>query len=232
MKNKYVIIADGHHRYKTALALNKERNDLQGSKYRMLTFVNMANTGLVILPTHRLVQNLEDFNGVKLLENVSTHFDVVDYDTKEEMFKDMDDSFRNGKHALGLFMNDGKFYSLTLKDIAPMNEILSDKSQELRQLDVSILHSMILDKVLGITKKKLEQGTMKGGGFVVYIKGIGDAVDEAISQVQEGAQAVFFMNPTRIGEVESVATNYECMPQKSTFFYPKVWTGFTINKIE
>jgi len=72
---------------------------------------------------------------------------------------------------------------------------------------------------------------MTGGGYVVYIKGIGDAVDESIESVKTNAQAVFFMNPTRIGEVESVAHNFECMPQKSTFFHPKVWTGFTFNKV-
>ncbi|MHA2603376.1 MAG: hypothetical protein AM324_014740 [Candidatus Thorarchaeota archaeon SMTZ1-83] len=72
---------------------------------------------------------------------------------------------------------------------------------------------------------------MKGGGYVVYVKGIGDAVEEAIKSVEGDAQAVFFMNPTRIEEVESVSRNIEVMPQKSTFFYPKVWTGFTINKL-
>ncbi len=234
MEDKYLIIADGHHRYKTALALNKERSDLIGSNYRMLTFVNMANSGLVILPTHRLVQNLENFDKDVLLQKLEKNFIVETYDdeNQKEMFANMESSFIDGNHALGFFMNDGKFYSLTLKDIQPMDDLLPDKSEELKQLDVSILHSMILDDILGIDKKKLEQGTMKGGGYVVYIKGIGDAVEEAINQVKSTAQAVFFMNPTRIQEVEAVATNFECMPQKSTFFYPKVWTGFTINLIK
>ena len=89
---------------------------------------------------------------------------------------------------------------------------------------------MILDRMLGIDKEKLLHGTMTGGGYVVYIKGIGDAVDESIRQVKEGAQAVFFMNPTRIGEVEAVSKNFECMPQKSTFFYPKLLTGLVVNR--
>jgi uncharacterized protein (DUF1015 family) len=97
---------------------------------------------------------------------------------------------------------------------------------------VSILHSVILDHILGIDKKKLMEGTMSGGGYVVYLKGIGDAVDEAITSVKGDAQAVFFMNPTKVEEVEAVSKNFECMPQKSTFFYPKVWTGFTIYKLE
>jgi uncharacterized protein (DUF1015 family) len=232
MKNKYLIIADGHHRYKTALALNKERGDLAGSRYRMLTFVNMANTGLVILPTHRLVQNLEVFEKEDLLAKLRNNFTVLPFKTQDEMFGEMNTAFEHGRHALGLYMNDGNYYSLTLNNIEVMKGILPDRSVESQELDVSILHAMVLDGILGIDKTKLAQGTMKGGGYVVYIKGIGDAVDEAIGQVNEGAQAVFFMNPTRIEEVEAVATNFESMPQKSTFFYPKVWTGFTINLIK
>ena len=113
-----------------------------------------------------------------------------------------------------------------------MDTLRADASKELRDLDVAILHSMILDNILGIDKEKLLHGTMTGGGYVVYIKGIGDAVDESIKQVKDKAQAVFFMNPTRIEEVEAVSKNFECMPQKSTFFHPKVWTGFTINKLK
>ncbi|MCK5152007.1 MAG: DUF1015 family protein, partial [Candidatus Thorarchaeota archaeon] len=64
------------------------------------------------------------------------------------------------------------------------------------------------------------------------VKGIGDAVEESIESVKEDAQAVFFMNPTKVEEVEAVSKNFEVMPQKSTFFQPKVWTGFTINKLK
>jgi uncharacterized protein (DUF1015 family) len=113
-----------------------------------------------------------------------------------------------------------------------MNELIPDKSEELRRLDVAILHTLILDKTLGIDKKKLAGGSIKGGGYVSYIKGIGDAVDESIRKVEGDAQAVFFMNPTRIGEVEAVSRNFEVMPQKSTFFFPKIYTGFTINKLK
>jgi uncharacterized protein (DUF1015 family) len=231
MKSRYVIIADGHHRYKTALALSKENPGLQTAKYRMLTFVNISNPGLVVLPTHRVIQNLESFSKTKLLENIEQHFQVDIFSEKEKMFEFMDRAFSNRRHCFGLFIDDGKFYALTLKDEKVMEKLLPDKSPELRRLDVAILHTLILDKMLGIDKEKLEQGTMKGGGFVTYIKGIGDAVDESIGAVKGSSQAVFFMNPTRIEEVEAVSKNLECMPQKSTFFHPKVWTGFTIYKL-
>ena len=231
MSDKFAIIADGHHRYKTALALNKERPDLDSTRYRMLTFVNMSNPGLVILPTHRLVQNLEDFDIPSLLSEMGENFKIIKHDNKDSMFSEMDSLFEAGKHAFGVYLNNGEFYSMELTDISPMDTLRAEASRELRELDVAILHSMILDKVLGIDKEKLLHGTMTGGGYVVYVKGIGDAVDESIQAVNEGAQCVFFMNPTRIEEVESVSKNFECMPQKSTFFHPKVWTGFTINKL-
>ena len=232
MMDKYVIIADGHHRYKTALALSKEHPELESTKYRMLTFVNISNPGLVVLPTHRLVQNLEDFSQESLLNQISEYFDVEAFDTSNAMFALMDKKFNEGKHSFGLFMDDGKFYCMTLSELSIMDKLLSDKSEELRSLDVAILHSLILDKMLGIDKEKLAQGTVKGGGYVSYIKGIGDAVEESIKSVKGSSQAVFFMNPTRVDEVEAVSKNFECMPQKSTFFQPKVWTGFTINKLE
>ncbi|MHA2034716.1 MAG: DUF1015 family protein, partial [Candidatus Thorarchaeota archaeon] len=231
MRDKYVIIADGHHRYKTALALAKERPDIAAARYRMMTFVNIANPGLVVLPTHRLVQNLEDFSVERLLLGIREHFDVDTFENREDMFKVMEEKFNSGEHAFGLFVDDGNFYVLTLRDVSIMDEVLPDKSKELRQLDVSILHALILDRILGIDKEKLAQGTMSGSGYVVYIKGIGNAADEAIQAVKNGAQAVFFMNPTRVEEVEAVSRNFEVMPQKSTFFQPKVWTGFTINKL-
>ncbi|MHA1950901.1 MAG: DUF1015 domain-containing protein [Candidatus Thorarchaeota archaeon] len=231
MEDNYIIIADGHHRYKTALALSMENPDLKSAKYRMLTFVNISNPGLVVLPTHRLVQNVEGFSKDLLLKNIKEYFDLETFENKEEMFSLMDKMFKQNKHSFGLFMDDGKFYAFTMRDTKIMDSLLSEKSAELRGLDVAILHALILDKMLGIDKEKLLQGTVKGGGYVSYIKGIGDAVDESIRTVKESAQAVFFMNPTRVEEVEAVSNNFECMPQKSTFFHPKIWTGFTINKL-
>lgn len=229
MEDKYVIIADGHHRYKTALALMRENPELEAAKYRMLTFVNIDNPGLVVLATHRLVQNVEGFAEEKLLEKLKVYFEVSIFPNKEMMFEKMNKEFKADKHAFGLYMNDGNYYALTLKNEDIMDEILSEKSEELRKLDVSILHSLILDRMLGIGKKELAEGSIKGGGYVKYVKDIGDAVEESIEAVNDDYQAVFFMNPTKVEEVEAVSKNFECMPSKSTFFYPKVATGFTIN---
>jgi len=232
MEDKYVIIADGHHRYKTALALMRENPDLEAAKYRMLTFVNIDNPGLVVLPTHRLVQNIESFSKEKLLNKLKVYFDLDISPDREKMFELMEDRFEAGKHAFGLYMNDGNFYTLTLKDENVMDKVLADKSEELRKLDVSILHALILDRMLGIGKEKLAESSIAGGGYVEYIKDIGDAVEESIEAVNNDYQAVFFMNPTKVEEVEAVSKNFECMPSKSTFFHPKIYTGFTINVLK
>jgi uncharacterized protein (DUF1015 family) len=238
LQSRYIIIADGHHRYKTALRYNKEHPD-ESSKYRMLAFVNTMNKGLVILPTHRLVQRVEGFGCEKLLSSLSEDFEIEtfefpDDDTKarSNMFRRLDDHFTEGSNALGLYCNDGKYYSMVLKNENIMDAI-SDHSDAWKHLDVTILHKLILEDRLGLDKKKIASGTIEGGSYVEYIKAVGDAVLRSVDKVNNsGYQAVFFMNPTKVEEVEEVATNHETMPQKSTFFYPKVYTGFVINKLE
>ena len=150
---------------------------------------------------------------------------------REAMFSDMNAGFEAGKHVFGLYCKTGSYYLLTLKDIGAMDKV-QNKSEAWRKLDVSILHQLILEDFLGIDKVKLASGTIEGGAYIEYIKDISDAVQKAIDKVNNsGYQALFFMNPTRAEEVEAVATNHETMPQKSTFFYPKVYTGYVINKL-
>jgi len=235
MADNYAIIADGHHRYKTALAYYRENPESKGAGNRMMTFVNMSNPGLVVLPTHRLVQHIDGFDISSLIEKLTTDFDVELYGAgetaREKMFTRLAEDFGHSKHAFGIYGNDGKFYGLTLQDETVMDGIVG-KSDAWKKLDVTILHTLILDRYLGINKEKLAAGTIGGGSFVEYIKGIGNAVGESIEKVDRGAQAVFFMNPTKVSEVEAVAGNFETMPQKSTFFYPKVYTGLTVNKLD
>ncbi len=240
MNDKYIIIADGHHRYKTALKYSREDPESESAQYRMIAFVNIMNKGLVILPTHRLIQGVEGFDCGKLVSELSNDFSIEEFefvsgddkDARVAMFSKMDEHFSVGDHALGLYCNDGKYYSLVLKNKSRMNEI-QNHSEAWKSLDVTILHKLILEESLGITKEKVASGTIEGGSYVEYIKAIGDAVQESVDKINgNGYQAVFFMNPTKVKEVEEVATNHETMPQKSTFFYPKVYTGFVINKLE
>ncbi len=232
---KQVIIADGHHRYETALNYyNQTQNP--AAWYRMMTFVNMKNEGLIILPTHRLVANLSDFDFDKLLTELYDDFDIVAHpfvgdDDKalamQRMFEQMKGDFEDNRNAFGVYAANKAFYVVTLKDVAAMDSVTPKISQAAKELDVNVLHKLILEKILGIGEKQLACQSN-----IEYIKDIGDAVDKSIEKVDtQKSQAVFFMNPTRIGQVKAIAAAGEKMPQKSTFFYPKIHTGLVINKL-
>jgi uncharacterized protein (DUF1015 family) len=234
MSSQKTIIADGHHRYETALNYWKQTGRPE-AQYLMMTFVNMRNEGLVIQPTHRLINGVKDFSIQKLLGNMAedfnpiTKFDFTDEKSKnkakEAMFGLMKQAGNGSRNVFGIYAASKAFYAVTLKDIASMKKIAPAMSDAARGLDVNVLHLLILEKHLGIGDKQLAAESN-----IEYIKDIGDAIDRSIAKVDSGAcQAVFFVNPTRIDQVQDVAAAGEKMPQKSTFFYPKVFSGVTIN---
>lgn len=234
MAERNVFIADGHHRYETALNYYNETKN-PAAAWRMMDFVNTHNEGLAILPTHRLIKNVANFNLVELLGGLNEHFDVarwpfadiVEKKAKRQlMFEALALERQNGEHAFGMYFNDGAFYVATLRDIAAMDSIAPEKSQAWRRLDVAILHKLILEKRLGI-----DEAALKAQSNVEYIKDFGPATLNAIDKVDSGAgQGLFFMNTTSAADVEAVAKEDEKMPQKSTFFYPKIFSGLVINK--
>ncbi|MBN1788550.1 MAG: DUF1015 domain-containing protein [Sedimentisphaerales bacterium] len=232
MKSKEALIADGHHRYETALNYYRQTNN-PAAQWRMMTFVNMQNAGLVVLPTHRLVGNIENFDMELLTEKLQEEFKITSFtyssdDSKQKakglMFKRMQKAFQHRQSAFGIY-DSSKFYFIVLTSRKKLD--LLPVSNASKSLDVVILHQLILDDMLGIGEKQLAEQTN-----VTYIKDIGDAVDEAIRAVDSGQkQLVFFMNATRARQVKEVAAENEKMPQKSTFFYPKIFSGLTINKL-
>lgn len=236
MKSRSVFIADGHHRYETALNYQAE-TDNPRADYQLMTFINTHNEGLVVLPTHRLVKNVEAFNKDSLLGHLQEHFDVArlaydDVVLKKEKLQEMQKAlaleFESGDHAFGIYLNDGAFYVATLRDEDSVKSIEGEYSAAWRKLDVSILHKLILDRCLGIDEAALTAQT-----HCEYIKDFGDATMRAIDRVDEAtAQALFFMNPTGIESVEAVAMAGEKMPQKSTFFFPKIFSGLVMNVLE
>lgn len=234
MRDKQAVIADGHHRYETALNYYRETK-LAPAGYALMTFVNMRNPGMIILPTHRLVSRLERFNIAELIGKLHADFEMTHYDFADEagkrracerMFGDMKTDFAAGRHAFGLYAADGHFYRAVLRDAGCMNRF-ADLSPAARALDVNVLHRVILEGHLGIGEKQLAAESN-----IEYIKDIGDAIERSVAAVDEGAaQAVFFMNPTRIEQVSAIAEAGEKMPQKSTFFYPKIFTGLVMNRV-
>lgn len=235
MESKEAVIADGHHRYETALNYFAETKN-PAAEYRLMTFVNMHNEGLVVLPTHRLIAGLKDFDIVSMIEKISDEFEITEFSfaddaekdsAKKKMFAHLRSDFEKDKNSFGIYAADNNFYVAVLKAPESMVKAGPDISDAAKGLDVNILHMLVLDKVLGIGDKELA-----GQSNIKYIKDIGDAIVQSIAKVDSGeSQTVFFMNPTRVDQVRDIAAASEKMPQKSTFFYPKIYTGLIINKL-
>ena len=153
-----LYIADGHHRYETGLryrdTLAQQGAYLPGSQYILMTLTDMADPGLTVFPTHRLVRGLESFDSAALLAACGEDFTLEAKPSREESQAALDSLFQQGRHAFALY--DGKSWTvLALKDTAVMEKLLPEKSQAYRTLDVSILHSLVLEKLLGIDKENM-----------------------------------------------------------------------------
>lgn len=234
MDTQTCVIADGHHRYETALAYYKETGN-PTAQYVLTAFVNTRQDGLLILATHRLIQNVKNFSSKKFLDEVKKDFDLTAFafdnekakqQARQKMTDKMKSEFDADKNAFGIYTADGAFYVAILKDKHLMDAVAPDKSEHWKSLDVAILHKLIIEKHLGIDEKAIAKG-----GNIEYVKDTGEGIDDSVKQVDEGAkQAALFMNPTKMKQIEMVTATGERMPQKSTFFYPKVYTGLVINK--
>jgi uncharacterized protein (DUF1015 family) len=235
MQDKPCIIADGHHRYETALNYRKV-SDNPAANYQMVALVNTCHEGLIVLATHRLVKGVEDFSISGLIDALEGEFEVTGFefdsphtktDARRQMLEAMKAEFEKDGNAFGIYSGDGVFYVAMLKDKGLMDELVLDKSPAWRRLDVSILHKAILEGRLGIDEDKLVSAS-----YIKYVKDTDVAIDESIAAVDSDEfQAAFFMNPVKVQQIRQVAGAGEKMPQKSTFFYPKFYSGLTINKL-
>jgi uncharacterized protein (DUF1015 family) len=239
MADKTFFIADGHHRYDTALNYRNERRKTAGTgigeegyNYVSMFLARLEDPGLTIFPAHRALFNLDGFHPQRFENDLGRYFAIerIDFDRKSEgkdlrTILDTMDHRVDHAHVFGMRVRgERSYYLLTLRNEADMDGLLPGKSPAYRRLDVSILHHLIIDRLLGI---KME--THKLGLNIEYIK---DAV-EADKRVHDGnADIVFFMNPTKVQEVKEVANAGERMPQKATYFYPKLITGLVIHKID
>lgn len=225
-KDKKLYIADGHHRYETALNYRNycRENGTAGasSDYVMMMLVDMEHPGLLVLPTHRLVRDLPSFDKERLLEGCGEYFDITekaDISTAEVELKKLYDE---GKKAFAFYCGDGGYSIMVLKDLKVISKLLPEKSKALQELDVTVLHTLVLEKVFGIDAENMAKQIN-----LTYVK----QFDDAISAVDSGkAQCAFILNPTRVTEIRDVAAAGEKMPQKSTYFYPKLITGLVMNR--
>ena len=225
-EDKKLYIADGHHRYETALNyrdyLKQMGKHSENADYIMMFLADMEQDGLLVLPTHRIVRNLESFDRENLLCHCEESFDITRNLSREEAERRLKEAYDRKKAAFLLYTKSG--YDLLVSKLSAVPENLLAGSESLRSLDVSILHSLVLEKIMGIDKENMAKQIN-----LTYTR----SEIEAEQAVDSGAaQCAFMLNPTRVEEIKNVALDGEKMPQKSTYFYPKLVTGLVMNGLE
>lgn len=225
-KERKLYIADGHHRYETALNYRNHCRDTglhnPGSEHVMMCLAEMGDPGLVVFPTHRLVRGRDDFDGVSLLDACRRYFEVTTLKSVDLIGEALESGASQGLRVFG-FYDGSTAATLTLKDPAVMQETLPKASEDYRLLDVSVLHSLVLEKLLGIDRENMANQLN-----LTYTRSFKEA--EASVKSGEG-NCAFFLNPTKVSEIGAVSVNGEKMPQKSTYFYPKLITGLVMNRL-
>jgi len=226
LADRRILIADGHHRYETALAYAEEKAGPGPHQYVMMVLVNIYDPGLVVLPTHRLVRDTGKLEVPALIRALEEQFEVAEAPPASawnfEAF--LASLASRGRHAFGLYAGQGKLYILKLRDEVPVQRLLPQiRSPAWRELDVAVLHHLIFHRVLGIGPQECENGDL-----LAYTRD----EEHALHLVDGGEyRLAFFLNPTRVEEVVAVAETGDRMPQKSTYFYPKLITGLVINPL-
>lgn len=228
--DRKLYIADGHHRYETGinyrnyLRENGLAKEGDACDYIMMMLVEMENEGLVVFPTHRLVRDLADFSREDVLKAAGEYFDVTSHTGIDNIEPSLTALYNEGKKAFALYCGGNSWDMLVLRDLAVMEQIMPGCSEALRQLDVSVLHTLVLERSMGIDKENMAKQIN-----LTYTRDFSEAVDG----VSDGTfQCAFILNPTRVVEIRDVAQAGEKMPQKSTYFYPKLITGLVMNKLD
>jgi uncharacterized protein (DUF1015 family) len=239
MKDKKLVIADGHHRYETALNYRNEGRAKSGKadplaayEFAMMTFINTHSKGLTVLPTHRVVGNLANFDFEKFRKSLAPYFDWYAYPFQNpeeratafaEFRKDLEGE-SHGRRAIGVYPGGGSFFLFLLRRDADLESVLPDVSEGQRGLDVVLLHRLILDKGLGISAEAV--AAEKNLGYEREI-------EAAIARVDRGeAQIAFLLKAVRVQQVADIALAGDVLPQKSTDFYPKLLSGVAIYRPE
>ena len=223
-----LYIADGHHRYETAINYRNARRT-QGteegaeSDYVMMMLVEMDHPGLVVFPTHRVIHGLEKFDADAIIAACEEYFDIYNGVSLDEVDGALSQAYDKNLHAFAMYAGGDSCTLMTLKDIGVMKKLLPGLSAASQSLDVTVLHSLVLERLIGIDKNNMaNQINLR------YTREGSDAIDD----VRDGlSQCCFLLNPTRVSEIRDVASAGEKMPQKSTYFYPKLITGLTMNKM-
>ncbi len=241
MEDQKLVIADGHHRYETALNYRNERRVRAGkidpeAPYErvMMTFINTKSEGLTILPTHRVAANVHDFSWSGVRRHLEPWFTAEEFpfsgsaersEVKKKFLAKLTEA--RAKRAIGVYPSGSPkraFYLLTLREGANLAQLLPSVSPLQRELDVVLLHEGILEPALGITP----QAVTAEANLTYEREALAalDAVDSGRAQIS------FLLNPCDVEQVMKIATSGEVMPQKSTDFYPKLMSGITMYRVD
>jgi uncharacterized protein (DUF1015 family) len=247
MEEHKLVIADGHHRYETALNYRNERRLQAGGlhpaaphtmapyDFAMMTFVNACSEGLTILPTHRLAARLHDFSWSEARRYLEPWFEAQPFPFRDDGQKtEAQNKFlahlqqARGQRAVGVYPNaehaKRAYYVLTLRRGADLSRLLHGVSPLQRELDVVLLHDGILEPAFGIT---LQAATAeKNLSYEREASAALDAVDRGAAQI------AFLLNPVDVDQVMRIAIAGEVMPQKSTDFYPKLLSGICMYRVD
>jgi uncharacterized protein (DUF1015 family) len=235
LKDQPLLIADGHHRYEATLnyrnQMRSQRGDGTGREafnYIMAYFANMNDENVVILPTHRLVRGYAHQPFLQLEESLQKFFYVEQYPKTPEgkgwFLKALKSGGKKQRVIGASFKRDPRYLILRLKNKRVMQRLAKDMSAPLRELDVSTLHLLVLEHILGLTPEQ------QINGETIRYSQDEDAVLQALEK--EDYQAAFILNPPKGEEILTIANGGETMPQKSTYFYPKLVSGLIVNKID
>ena len=224
-----LIIADGHHRYETALNYQAEMKEKYpdapadaGFNYRLVAMVSMSDPGLTILPTHRLIFDYQQFTTDEILSRAKEYFQVEKMADRAEL----EGHLQKAAHTVGVigFASAQGLYLLSLNAPEVMTELTPDRVQAWRELDVSILHSLLLTKIMEVDQRKINNLEN-----IKYLREPDMGYDEVKGS---DSSFLFLLNPTRIEQVTACTDAGEKMPQKSTDFYPKIITGFAMLPVQ
>ena len=227
-----LIIADGHHRYETALNYQNEMRDKHpdapqraGFNHRMVALVSMSNPGLTILPTHRLIFDYQKMSGEKILEKAGEYFTIEELKNQGNL----EEKMAQGENQIGKvgFVSKDGYFLLTLVKQEIMETLAPDRVQAWRELDVSILHKLLFSHIMEVDEKKIDN--------LENIKYLREPDLGYVEVSKTESSFLFILNATRIDQVTACTDVGEKMPQKSTDFYPKIVTGFAmlpVNKDE
>jgi len=228
MRDRKVFIADGHHRYETALAYRDEMRGRHGGprsdaawEHVLMFLCNMDDEGIVILPTHRGIHGVPGFAEAEFASRLRSLLPTETRDgSPEEAMREVAERGAKAR-TIGWSAGGGRYHLVTIPDPERMAaERLSRYPEALRTLDVVFLHGLFLEEMLGIAPE-----AVTAGRFVKYYK----EPARAASDLAAGRiQAAFFLNPVTMEEFRNVSLSGHVLPQKTTFFYPKILTGLLI----